>query len=160
MFLTIKKGVVALGKIISNRKGSAVVEIVMCLTLITFFLFFPLALFSFTSRQTAMSTLLIHSMQIVSLEGGLTPNADNLIRDNAERLGMNSGDVLIFTIPAQPARVSKDAVNPRIALRLQYPADFEARFLNAIGAMIGLRVMEENNYYTLTGYVHSEWIGY
>lgn len=160
MFPTIKKEVLSLVKIISNRKGSAVVEIVMCLTLITFILFFPLALFSFTSRQTAMSTLLIHSMQIVSLEGGLTPSADSLIRDNAQRLGMIPEDVLIFTIPAPPARVTKDALNPRIALRLQYPADHEVRFLNAVGAMIVLEVIDENNYYTLTGYVHSEWIGH
>jgi len=154
----------------NKKRGSSTMEIVLCIGVITFILFFPIAMFSLTNRQTTMSTLLIHGLQIVSLEGGLTDRAEELIVSNANRLGFNrrrpdgTNELIISSNRdarggLDANRVSKIDGDALIVLMIQYPVDLEARFLNSIGNLINSEgFMEEAGYFTVSGYVHSEWV--
>jgi len=145
----------------NNRKGSAIIEILISISFITFVLFFPVAMFSVTNRQTTMSTLLIHSLQIISLEGGLDENAKRLILENAEELGFNPIYVTVSATYAGTSltniRIPKGSRVP-IEVTVRYPANAEARFMNDIARLIGSQeIMDEDGYYEVTGYVNSEW---
>jgi len=146
----------------NNRKGSAIIEILISISFITFILFFPVAMFSVTNRQTTMSTLLIHSLQIVSLEGGLPERARGLVLLNAEQLGFNPERISVNATHGGTdltnIRISKGSSLP-IRVTVQYPANAEAYFINSIARLIGSReVMDEEGHFEATGYVNSEWL--
>jgi len=149
---------------LNKKRGSATLEVMICIGLITFILFFPVAIFSLTGRQTAMSTLLIHGLQVISLEGGLTPSGDELIRQNAEQLGFNPQRVEVevlhggVDITQGHTRVEKGSTTP-IRLTIRYPNSAEVAFFNNIVELVGTsEVANEEGFYTVTGYVKSEWI--
>jgi len=143
-----------------SRRGSAIMEILISLGFITFVLFFPIAMFSINHRQTAMSTMLIHSLQIVSLNGGLPSEARDMVLRNAEQLGFDPAEVLVNAehngVDLTNIRISKGNTEP-IRVILQYPADAEIRFLNNILGAFGLQ-QAEDGYFVEIGYVHSEWV--
>jgi len=117
-------------------------------------------MFSINHRQTAMSTMLIHSLQIVSLNGGLPSEARDIVLRNAEQLGFDPAEVLVNAehngIDLTNIRISKGNTEP-IRVVLQYPADAEIRFLNNILGAFGLQ-QAEDGYFVEIGYVHSEWV--
>lgn len=136
----------------SNKKGgSTVIEIIVSITLITFLLFYPLATFTLSQKQNLLEDTLTTSMQMVSIEGGLTDRVEELIFLNLESKGLlpeNSYEnpdikdkVTINTnADARGGHTQnlkyRDDEDPKISLEILYPADKEIRFLNGVIGLV------------------------
>lgn len=163
-----------------KQGGSTIFEIVIVLGLITFILFFPVAMFSYTQKATLMEDVLMVALQDVSINGGLTDETEELIYLNMELknlLPKNSGEeersqiIIKSNADARNGQVQnlkyRDDEDPLIKLEIWYPADREISLLNGLNRLIGgtLDQFPTDNgqirwYYRLQGYIYSEKIDY
>ncbi len=73
-----------LRKIKRKRGGSTLLEILVSLGLITFVMFFPVVSHSLTQKESMLEDILATTMQMVSIEGGLTDRVEDIIFLNLE----------------------------------------------------------------------------
>ena len=71
-------------KLNERRGGSTLLEILISLGLITFILFYPVAMYSLTHKESLLEDILATSIQMASVEGGLTDRVEDVIFLNLE----------------------------------------------------------------------------
>jgi hypothetical protein len=174
-----------LEKLKEKHGGSTLFEIVISLGLFTFILFYPIATFTLTHKENLLEDVLTTSMQMISVEGGLTDRVQNITFENLEAKGLippgKSTDPAVrraITISSNAdarngntsALKYRDDADPKISIEIRYPADSEVKFINGLSKMIGaneanlpFRVANGTQvqwFYSLKGYILSEKINY
>ena len=174
-----------LEKLRNKRGGSTLFEIVISLGLITFILFYPIATFTLTHKENLLEDVLTVSMQMVSVEGGLTDRAEDLIYQNleAKRLipqgesespTVRSKVRIVCNADARGGNtanlVYRDDADPTLSIQILYPADNEVNFINGLSSLLGAKGAslpykitnsgQVEWYYNLNGYILSERIDY
>ncbi|MDD2627239.1 MAG: hypothetical protein PHI87_06815 [Candidatus Methanomethylophilus sp.] len=165
-------------KIWFNKKGgSTIFEVVICLSLIVFIMFFPVVVFSFTHKQSLLEDVLTVGLQMVAVEGGLTDRVEDIIYENleAKRLlpedsSQETRDLVIVSSNTNNTSLKyRDDSNPVISLEMWYPAENEVNLLNGLNKILGaseselpfMKSEEDNKWhYHLKGYIMSEKVDY
>ena len=78
----------AFKKLKEKKGGSTLLEILISIGLITFVLFYPIATYSLTQKENVLEDILSTSMQMASVEGGLTDRVEEVIFLNLESKGL------------------------------------------------------------------------
>lgn len=168
--------------LVADKKGgSTMFEIVIVLSLVTFILLYPLAVFTLAYKQNLLADTMVTGLQIVAIEGGLTDKAEDLIYRNleAKRLlpaGSNEeqrGQVIIAcNADARNGNVqnlvARDSSSPKIMLEIWYPANKEVQFIQGVCRLIGISQTslpqfktpegKTGKYYYEAGYIFSEYV--
>lgn len=167
----------------SRKGGSTIFEIVICLGVIVFILFYPVGIFSLTHKQNLLEDVLTLGLQMAAVEGGLTDNVEGAIYLNLEAKGLlpqnsSSQERSIVKINSNAdarggntaALKYRDEEDPIIMLEILYPADTEVKFLNGLSRLIGasnidipFKVADGVDvqwYYSFKGYIMSEKVDY
>lgn len=164
-----------------ERKGSAIIEVLISAVLLTFFLFYPIFTFSYTQKINRVEDVLTLGLQMVATNGGLNEHVAETIYRNFEMKGLlPSGDtsardsVILksnadFRVGQSGSPIYRDDADPIISLQIMYPANKEVRFINALSKMIGAGLTElpfedlDGNvdyYYVASGVIMSEKVDY
>mgnify|MGYP001259435789 CR=1 FL=1 len=173
-----------LRKMKGERGGSTLLEIMVSLGLITFIIFYPVATYSLTQKESMLEDILATTMQMVSVEGGLTDRVEDVIFLNLESKGLIPKDShddpeireKIKIISNADARngatenlIYRDDADPKIYIEIWYPANLEVSLINGLSRIIGAKEEtipfstkdnEGNWYYKHKGYILSEKIDY
>jgi len=171
-------------KLKEKRGGSTTLEVIVSIGLITFLLFYPLATHSLTQKESMLEDILSTSMQMASVEGGLTDRVEEVIFLNLESKGLipkdshNNPQVRekIKIISNADARDGadgnlkyRDDEDPKIYIEIWFPANAEVSLINGLSKLIGgkgevipLSAQDDdgNWYYKHRGYILSEKIDY
>lgn len=172
-------------KLKEKRGGSTIFEVVICISLLTFIMFYPIATFSLTHKENLLEDVLTTTMQNMSVEGGLTDRVQNLLFLNLEAKNLIPPNT--NTDPATRSKVKltsnadarngatgnikyRDDADPTLSIEIQYPADKDVKFINGLSRLVGatdstvpFSVADNSNvswYYTLKGYILSEKVNY
>lgn len=167
-----------IGKINNRSGGSNLLTVLITMGLITFILFYPIAMFNITQNITLIEDLFSMSMQTVAIEGGLTDRAENIIFKNMEAKGIipaNSSEnpdirnSIILESNADARGGNTDNIiyktddNPVIDFAIWFPANKDMKFLDSVR----MSILWENEsgldskldyYYSMNGYIISEKI--
>lgn len=165
-----------------RRGGSTVLSVIAGLGLITFMLFFPIVSFSLLHKQNLLEDCLTVGLQMVSVEGGLTEEIEQVLIANMRSKGLipepmpeGMEERIIFKSNADirlgdEQRRYRDSADPGITLEIIFPADVEVGLINALSRIIGAtketvpfkdgegaKVVWN---YTFKGYILSEKVDY
>lgn len=166
---------------LKNNRGNVVLEVLICIGVITFFLFYPIATFSITHKENLLQDALTMGLQAASVEGGLTDGVEDYIYSQLEKrnlLPANSTEgirkMVKINSNADARNNNTDKLiyrhdNPsEISLEILYPANTEVRLLNGLAKLVGaahenvpFRVLNDDNitwYYRIEGVILSERI--
>jgi len=173
-----------LRKMKGKRGGSTLLEILVSLGLITFVMFFPVVSHSLTQKESMLEDILATTMQMVSIEGGLTDRVEDIIFLNLEAKGLipkdshNDPEIrekikIMCNADARNGAtenlIYRDDPDSKIYIEIWYPANLEVRLINGLSKIIGagedtipfsVQDDEENWYYKHKGYILSEKINY
>ena len=162
------------------NRGSIIIEVLVCITLITFVMLYPLFTYSYTNKINLLEDVSTMGLQMIAVEGGLTDQVAEIIYLNLEQKRMiPPGDAaarskVIITSNADARNNNKqalkyrDSADPKLYLKIQYPATKEVQFMNGLSRMIGAgnNLPFETSggtvtyYYEAQGYIMSEKIDY
>lgn len=170
-------------KLNERRGGSTLLEILISLGLITFILFYPVAMYSLTHKESLLEDILATSIQMASVEGGLTDRVEDVIFLNLEAKKLipegshndkeTRNKIEIYSnADARGGKVEnliyRDDEDPKIYIEIWYPADKEIGLINGVSRLIGVSDVgvpfaKEKGvswYYRPKGYILSEKIDY
>jgi|LSQX01.1.fsa_nt_gb hypothetical protein len=167
-----------------KRGGSTLLEIMVSLGLITFILFYPIATYSLAQKENMLEDILATSIQMVSVEGGLTDRVEDVIFLNLEAKGLIPKDSHDKPEIREKIRIKsnadarkgdienliyRDDDDPKIFIEIWYPANTEISLMNGLSKIIGASGKtlpfrdqdgDGNWYYKHKGYILSEKIDY
>ena len=172
-------------KLKERKGGSTLLEILISLGLITFVLFYPVAMYSLTHKENLLEDVLATSLQMASVEGGLTDRVEDVIFLNLEAKKLipegthNDSETrsriqIISNADARRGAVQnlvyRDDKDPKIYIEIWYPAEKEIKLINGLSKLLGATELslpfstKDNDgttwYYRPKGYVLSEKIDY
>lgn len=151
-----------INKIREKRGGSTIFEVVVCIGLLTFILFYPVATFALTHKENLLEDTLTTGLQMVAVEGGLTQNIETIIYKNMEGKGLlptdcsdedkskvkinaglyNKQNNTVSSIKGdmrsgEPGNtIYRDDSQNIIYLEIWYPADNEVSFINGLSQIV------------------------
>jgi len=167
----------------SNERGSStILEVLIVMGLVLFIIFFPAAVFSTTSKNLQLQDVMTLSLQMASIEGGLTDRVEDVIFDNMSAKGLipepddprylAAREAVIISSNADARNgnfeniLARDQDMPVINISILFPADVEVRLINGISRMMGARgdslpIRGDGDwYYSASGYILSERVDY
>jgi hypothetical protein len=166
---------------LTAKTGSAIIEVLICITFLTFVLFYPIFTFAYTQKINRVEDVLTTGIQMVAVRGGLDNQVADAIYANLEAKNLlpagdaGARDKVILSsnadvrTGASGTRIYRDDSDPKIYLEIKYPANREVQFINGLSKMIGagsgmLPFHDLDGtvtyYYVARGYIMSEKVDY
>lgn len=156
-------------KIRNKKGGSTIFEVVICITIITFILFYPIATFSLLNKKNLLQDTLTTTLQSTSLQGGVTNSVVTLTKENIKKKGFDDSKLIVRSNNTNNTNLIYRESDTPIDVEILYPANKEIDFINGLSRIIGAnekslhfeKVKEgEQYYYKLEGFTLSEKINY
>jgi len=134
-------------KLMSKRGASILLEMLLVTFLLTFMVFMPVAYFAYIQRSNVFQDIGNTTVQMMSLQGGVTTEVLERTRENLEYAGFDPDEVLYWSgsdfagVLSKPIRYKGDLDGegkPQLLRVLMiYPADREASLLSNISKLVG-----------------------
>ncbi|MGB9812401.1 MAG: hypothetical protein ACPLVF_02015 [Thermovenabulum sp.] len=148
---------------VNNKKGFvAIWELIICSTLIVFFMFFPAVNFSLNYKKALLEDTKAIALHYAAVNGGVTMTVKNMINTELQLKGFDISKVIIESNTDDTNIKYKTDPDPMIYIKIKYPADDDVKLYKGLLKIIGYGLTElpyqgyTRWYYQVEGYIMSE----
>lgn len=147
----------------SRRGASTILELIVTMTLLVFFSFFPVEVSLISQKRMILSEVWMVALQDAAQEGQVDGTVMNNVDANLTSNGLDPSQVKIVTNAPSGNPIVMGSTTP-IQVTLYYPATTDVQIMNALSALIGepnlIQTVHGTAYYVFSGETMSSYAPY